>query len=52
MTKEECDAVLTYVAQNIISPLSNDTTPARDVWYRLSGEDFNKFCTFMRNMIE
>ena len=49
MTKQEVEEVLSYVAQKIISPLSNDKTPAREVWLRLSGEDFNKFCNFMYN---
>lgn len=49
MTRQEVEEVLSYVAQKIISPLSNDKTPARDVWLRLSGDDFNKFCDFMFN---
>ncbi len=52
MTKEEADKVLTYVAQKIISPLAFDNTPAKEVWERLSGSDFNKFCAFVRNMID
>lgn len=51
MTKEEADEVLSYVAQNIISPLAFDNTPAKEVWLKLSGSDFNKLCTFVRDMI-
>ena len=52
MTKQEADAILTYIAQNIISPLAFDNTPAKEVWLRLSGEDFNKLCKFVHNMEE
>lgn len=50
MTKQEIDEVATYVAQNIISPLAFDDTPAREVWPRLSGYDFNKFVEFLNAM--
>lgn len=36
MTREEADEVLTYVAQNIISPLAFDETPAKEIWLKLS----------------
>jgi len=52
MTRQEADEILSYVAQNIISPLAFDKTPAKEVWLRLSGDDFNKLCKFVRNMIE
>lgn len=51
MTREEADEVLTYVAQNIISPLAFDETPAKEIWLKLSGKDFNKLCEFVRSMI-
>ena len=52
MTKEEAHAVMHYVARNFIAPLCNDKTPARDVYLRLSGDDFNKFYAFMQDMIK
>ena len=52
MTKKEAEDILCYVAQNIISPLAFDKTPAKEVWLRLSGDDFNKLCKFVRDMIE
>lgn len=50
MTKQEIDEVASYVAQNIISPLAFDDTPAREVWMRLSVDDFNKFVKFLNTM--
>lgn len=50
MTKQEIDEVASYVAQNIISPLAFDDTPAKEVWLRLSGDDFNKFVEFLNTM--
>lgn len=50
MKREEADKILSYVAQNIISPLAFDETPAKEVWLRLSGSDFNKLCEFVYNM--
>lgn len=52
MTRKEADEILSYVAQNIISPLAFDKTPAKEVWLRLSGDDFNKLCKFVRGMID
>lgn len=52
MTKNEAQEIRRYVAQKIISPLAFDDTPAREVWLRLSGDDFNKFCKFIQDMIE
>ena len=52
MTRTEADDILSYVAQNIISPLAFDETPAREVWLRLSGEDFNKLCQFVNGMVK
>ena len=50
MKREEADKILSYVAQNIISPLAFDETPAKEVWLRLSGSGFNKLCEFVYNM--
>ena len=50
MTKSEIEAILSYVARNIISPLAFDERPASEVWLRMSGDDFNKFCVFMYGM--
>lgn len=52
MTREEADSILSYVAQNIISPLAFDETPAKEVWLRLSGNDFNKLCKFVYEATE
>ena len=52
MTRKEAEDILSYVAQNIISPLAFDETPAREVWLRLSGNDFNKLCKCVYDMTE
>lgn len=51
MTRREADEILIYVAQNIISPLAFDDTPAKEVWLRLSGEGFNKLSSFIHKMV-
>ena len=52
MTQYEADNILSYVAQNIIFPLAFDPTPAKEVWLRLSGKDFNELCSFVQTFIE
>lgn len=52
MTQYEADEILSYVAQNLISPLAFDSTPAKEVWLRLSGEDFNGLCAFVQTFVE
>lgn len=52
MTRFEADEILSYVAQKIISPLAFDGTPAKEVWLRLSGKDFNKLCAFVNSFVE
>ena len=52
MTQYEADEILSYVAQNIISPLAFDPTPAEEAWLRLSGKDFNKLCSFVQTFVE
>jgi hypothetical protein len=52
MTQYEADEILSYVAQNLISPLAFDPTPAKEVWLRLSGKDFNKLCAFVQTFVK
>ena len=52
MTQYEANEILSYVAQNIISPLAFDSTPAKEVWLRLSGKDFNKLCAFVQTFVK
>lgn len=52
MTKKEAEDILCYIAQNIISPLAFDETLAKEVWLRLTGQEFNKLCNFVYNMID
>ena len=49
MTKEQSDAILGYVAQNIISPLAFDERPASKVWEELTGEPFNKLVKLVKS---
>ena len=51
ITKNEADEILSYVAQNIISPLAFDERPASEVWLELSGEKFNELCQFVYNLL-
>lgn len=52
MTQYEADEILSYVAQNLISPLAFDPTPAKEVWLRLSGKDFNELCAFVQTFVK
>ena len=50
MTKEQSDAILSYVAQNIISPLAFDERPASKVWEELTGAPFNKLVKLVKSI--
>lgn len=50
MTRNEADEILSYIAQNIISPLAFDERKADEVWLELSGEKFNQLCKFVYNL--
>lgn len=52
MTKKEVDEVLHYVAKEIISPLCHDKRTGDEIWDEMIGAPFNKFVTFMHNMIQ
>ena len=52
ITQDKADEILSYVAQNLISPLAFDERPASEVWLEMSGEKFNKLCTFIYSMID
>lgn len=52
ITREEADEILTYIAQNLISPLVFDERPASEVWLEMSGEKFNELCAFIYGMIK
>ena len=52
ITRDEADEILTYIAQNLISPLAFDKRPASEVWLEMSGEKFNELCTFIYGMIK
>lgn len=52
MTKKEVDEVLHYVAKEIISPLHRDKRTGDEIWDEMIGVPFNKFVTFMHNMIK
>ena len=52
ITREEADEILTYIAQNLISPLAFDARPVSEVWLEMSGENFNELCVFIFGMIK
>ena len=52
MTRQEMDTILSYFAQNFISPLCFDTRPAKEIWLEHSGEKFRALYQFMLNMQE
>ena len=52
ITKDIADEILSYVAQNLISPLAFDDRPASEVWLELSGNKFNDLCKFISEMVK
>ena len=52
ITRNEADEILSYVAQNLISPLAFDERSANEVWLEMSGEKFNELCAFIYGMIK
>ena len=52
MTKEHADAILTYVAQEIISPMAFSTLSASEYWDECIGDKFNKLCKIVREGID
>lgn len=52
ITRDKADEILSYIAQNLISPLAFDERPASEVWLEMSGEKFNELCTFIYDMID
>ena len=52
ITRNEADEILSYVAQNIISPLAFDERKANEVWLELSGEKFNQLCEFVYDLMK
>lgn len=51
ITRDEADEILSYIAQNLISPLAFDKRSASEVWLELSHEKFNELCAFINNML-
>jgi hypothetical protein len=52
ITQKEADEILSYVAQNLISPLAFDERKASEVWLELSGNKFNDLCKFVSEMVK
>lgn len=52
ITRNEADEILSYIAQNIVSPLAFDDRKAKEVWLDLSGEKFNQLCEFVYNLVK
>lgn len=50
--KEKADAILSYIAQEIISPLAFDERKASEVWLKMTGEKFNNLCDFVRKTLD
>ncbi len=44
MTKEDANEILSYVAQEILSPMAFDERPASEVWAELTKAPFSKLC--------
>ena len=53
MTNEEkANEILSYVAQNILSPMAFDDRPAKEVWLEKIGEEFSNFCSFVKQTLD
>ena len=52
ITRDKADEILSYIAQNLISPLAFDERTASEVWLEMSGEKFNQLCKFMYDLVK
>ena len=52
ITREQADEILSYVAQEIISPLAFDERPAKEIQLELSGEPFSKLCKMVYELVD
>lgn len=52
LTEKERDEICSYVAQNFVSPLCFDYDTTKEAYLDLSGDKFNQFCAFMRELID
>ena len=52
MTKAEADEILSYVAQNILSPMAFDHRPASEVWEEMIKTPFSSLCKFVNKKVD
>lgn len=52
ITKEQADKILSYVAQEIISPLAFEERPAKEVWEELTKEKFSRLCSIVYETVD
>ena len=52
MTKENANEILSYVAQEILSPMAFDERPASEVWEELTKAPFSKLCKIVNEKVE
>lgn len=52
ITREQADEILSYVAQELISPIAFDERPAKEIWLELSGEPFSKLCKMVYELVD
>jgi hypothetical protein len=50
MTKQKKDEILSYVAENFISPLCDSKKSGKELFLQFSEDEFNKFVTFVNNL--
>jgi hypothetical protein len=50
MTKQEKDAILSYVADNFISPLCDNEQSGDELYPQYCGEKFNQFVKFVNDL--
>lgn len=50
--KAQMDEILSYIAENFVSPLCFDNRPAKEVYLEHSGEKFNDLVAFCYNLID
>lgn len=52
MTKQEADNILSYVAQNILSPMAFDSRPTSETWEIMIGAPFSNLCKYVNKMVD
>lgn len=52
LTQTQIDEILSYIANNFISPLCFDKRPTKEIYLEYSGKKFNDLVAFCRDLLD